>query len=74
MRRLAIVIPIYITIKIDKTMLENLKDKATDLMNNENVKEVVEKVTEFTKSEKGKEVIETVKEKTETFFKDKFGK
>lgn len=55
-------------------MLENLKDKATDLMNNENVKEVVEKVTEFTKSEKGKEVIETVKEKTETFFKDKFGK
>ena len=55
-------------------MLENLKDKATDLMNNENGKEVVEKVTEFTKSEKGKEVIETVKEKTETFFKDKFGK
>lgn len=55
-------------------MLENLKDKATDLMNNKNVKEVVEKVTEFTKSEKGKEVIETVKEKTETFFKDKFGK
>lgn len=55
-------------------MLETLKDKATDLMNNENVKEVVEKVTEFTKSEKGKEVIETVKEKTETFFKDKFGK
>lgn len=43
-------------------------------MNNKNVKEVVEKVTEFTKSEKGKEVIETVKEKTETFFKDKFGK
>lgn len=55
-------------------MLENLKDKATDLMNNEKVNEVVEKVTEFAKYEKGKEVIETVKEKTETFFKDKFGK
>lgn len=55
-------------------MLENLKDKANDLMKNEKVNEVVEKVTEFTKSEKGKEVIETVKEKTETFFKDKFGK
>ncbi len=55
-------------------MFEELKDKASDLMENENVKEVVEKTTEFISSEKGKEVIETVKEKAEEFIKDKFGK
>lgn len=57
-----------------KIMFENLKDKAGDLLDNENVKEVVEKATEFIKTEKGKEVIETVKEKAEEFIKDKFGK
>lgn len=40
-------------------MFEELKDKASGLMENENVKEVVEKATEFISSEKGKEVIET---------------
>ena len=55
-------------------MLEELKDKAADLLGNENVKEVVEKATEFIKTEKGQEVIETVKEKAEEFIKEKFGK
>ncbi len=55
-------------------MFEELKDKASGLMENENVKEVVEKATEFISSAKGKEVIETVKEKAEEFIKDKFGK
>lgn len=55
-------------------MLEDLKDKASDLMDNETVKGVVEKATEFIKTEKGQEVIETVKEKAEEFIKDKFGK
>ncbi|MDE6113754.1 MAG: hypothetical protein K2G47_02785 [Muribaculum sp.] len=55
-------------------MLDELKDKAADLMDNETVKEVVEKATEFIKTEKGKEVVETVKEKAEEFIKDKFGK
>ena len=48
-------------------MLDELKDKAADLMENETVKEVVEKAT-------GKEVVETVKEKAEEFIKEKFGK
>lgn len=55
-------------------MLDELKDKAADLMNNETVKEVVEKASEFIQTEKGKEVIETVKEKAQEIIKDKFGK
>lgn len=55
-------------------MLDELKDKAADLLKNENVSEIVEKTTEFINSEKGKEVIETVKEKATEFIKDKFGK
>lgn len=56
-------------------MLEELKDKASGLMENENVKEVVEKVTEmFTPGEDGKTIIDTVKEKAGEFIHDKFGK
>lgn len=54
-------------------MLDELKDKAADLMNNENVKAAVEKAKEFANSEKGKEVIENLKEKAEDFVKDKLG-
>lgn len=55
-------------------MLDELKDKAADLLNNEHVKDAVDKAKEFINSEKGKEVIENVKEKAEGFIKDKFGK
>lgn len=52
-------------------MLEDLKDKANDLMNNENVKEVVNKAKEFANSEKGKETIKQAKDKLEDFVEDK---
>lgn len=55
-------------------MFEDLKDKAADLLNNENVKDAVEKAKEFANSEKGKEVIENVKEKATEFIHDKFSK
>ncbi|MDE5552873.1 MAG: hypothetical protein K2M03_03375 [Muribaculaceae bacterium] len=55
-------------------MLDELKDKAADLLNNENVKGAVDKAKEFINSEKGKEVIENVKEKASEFIKDKLGK
>ena len=55
-------------------MFEEIKDKAADLLDNENVKEVVEKATEFISTEKGQEVIETVKEKATEFIKEKFSK
>lgn len=52
-------------------MFEGLKEKASELLKDEKVKEVVEKVTEFTESEKGKEVIEEVKEKVTEFISKK---
>lgn len=52
-------------------MLDELKDKAVDLLNDEKVKEVVEKAKEFANSEKGKETIENLKEKAEEFIKEK---
>lgn len=55
-------------------MLDELKDKAADLLKDEKVKEGVEKVQEFASTEKGKEVIETVKEKATEFIQDKFSK
>ncbi len=55
-------------------MFEDLKDKASDLLNNDNVKTVVEKAQEFANTEKGKEVIETVKEKATEFIQEKFSK
>lgn len=65
----------YIAItKIKTVMLDELKDKAADLLKDEKVKEVVEKVQEFANTEKGKEVIETVKEKATEFIQDKFSK
>lgn len=52
-------------------MLDELKEKATGLMNNEKVKEAVEKAKEFAQSEKGKETIENLKEKAEDFIEEK---
>lgn len=55
-------------------MLDELKNKASEILENENVKDAVSKAKEFVNSEKGKEVIENVKEKAEGFLKDNFGK
>lgn len=55
-------------------MFEDIQEKASELLGNETVKEVVEKATEFINTEKGQEVIETVKEKATEFIKDKLGK
>lgn len=55
-------------------MFDELKDKASDLLKDGKVKEVVEKVQEFAETDKGKEVIETVKEKATEFIHDKFSK
>lgn len=55
-------------------MLDEIKGKAADLLNDENIKGAVDKAKEFLDSEKGKEIIENVKEKAEDFLKDKLGK
>ena len=55
-------------------MLEELKDKAADLLGDEKVKVVVDKVQEFASTEKGKEVIEDIKEKATEFIQEKFKK
>ncbi len=52
-------------------MLDELKDKAAELLNNEGVKDAVEKAKEFVNSEKGKETIENLKEKAEDFIEEK---
>jgi hypothetical protein len=52
-------------------MLDELKGKAAELLNNENVKDAVEKAKEFVNSEKGKETIENLKEKAEDFIEEK---
>ena len=55
-------------------MLDELKEKAAGLMENENVKGAVDKAKELINSGKGKEVMENVKEKAETFIHNKFGR
>jgi len=52
-------------------MLDELKEKAADLMDNENVKKVVDKAKDLVDSEKGKEKIENIKEKAEDFVGEK---
>ena len=54
-------------------MLDELKEKAADVLNNENVNEAGGKAKEFINSEKGKEVIENMKEKAAGFIKGKLG-
>ncbi|MDE6234959.1 MAG: hypothetical protein K2M56_04330 [Muribaculaceae bacterium] len=54
-------------------MLEELKDKAAGLMNDEKVKDAVDKAKEFINSDKGKETLENVKDKVEDFVEDKTG-
>lgn len=52
-------------------MLDELKDKAADLLNNPQVQDAVNKAKEFANSDKGKETIENIKEKVEDFIEDK---
>ncbi len=52
-------------------MLDSLKDKAADLLNNDTVKAGMDKAKEFINSEKGKEVIENAKDKVEDFVEEK---
>lgn len=52
-------------------MLDELKEKAAGLMNNEKVQEAINKAKEFANSEKGKETIENVKDKVEDFVEEK---
>lgn len=52
-------------------MLDEIKDKAAEILNNEKIKEAVEKAKEFADSEKGKETIEDLKEKVEDFIEEK---
>ncbi|MDE5653899.1 MAG: hypothetical protein K2L83_07870 [Muribaculaceae bacterium] len=54
-------------------MLDELKDKAADLMNNETVKNVADKAKEFVNTEKGRETLEAAKEKVEDFVEEKTG-
>lgn len=55
-------------------MLDELKDKAGDLLKDEKVQAAVEKVKEFASTEKGKEVIEEVKDKVTDTASGLFGK
>lgn len=52
-------------------MLDELKDKAADLMNSDTVKNVTEKAKDFVNSDKGKEALENAKEKVEDFVEEK---
>lgn len=52
-------------------VLDDLKEKAAELMSNENVKQAVEKAKEFAQSEKGQETIQNLKDKAEDFIEDK---
>lgn len=52
-------------------MLDELKDKAADLLSNPQVQDAVNKAKEFANSDKGKETIENIKEKVEDFIEDK---
>lgn len=55
-------------------MLDELKDKAADLMNNENVQNVVNKAKDILNSEQAQQVIENVKDKASELFNGKTGK
>lgn len=55
-------------------MFDELKDKATDLMNNENVQNVVNKAKDLLNSEQAQQVIENVKDKASELLNGKSGK
>lgn len=55
-------------------MFDELKDKAADLMNNENVQNVVNKAKDLLNSEQAQQVIENVKDKASELFNGKSGK
>lgn len=56
------------------TMFDELKDKAADLMNNENVQNVVNKAKDLLNSEQAQQIIENVKDKASELFNGKSGK
>lgn len=47
-------------------MLDEIKDKAAEILNNEKIKEAVEKAKEFADSEKGKERLRISRKKWRT--------
>ena len=55
-------------------MFDELKDKAADLMNNENVQNVVNKAKDLLNSEQAQQVIENVKDKASELFNGKSDK
>lgn len=55
-------------------MLDELKNKANDLMNNENVQNAVNKAKEILNSEEAQKVINNVKDKASEFIKSKTSK
>ena len=52
-------------------MLEDLKDKANDFLNNEKVQTTINKAKDFVNSEKGRETLNHAKDKIEDFVEDK---
>ena len=52
-------------------MLEDLKDKANDFLNNEKVQTTINKAKDFVNSEKGRETLKHAKDKIEDFVEDK---
>lgn len=52
-------------------MLEDLKDKASDFLNNEKVQTTINKAKDFVNSEKGRETLNHAKDKIEDFVEDK---
>ena len=60
-----------LTHKNTHTMLDELKGKAAEILNNEKVKETVDKAKDFINSEEGKAKLEEAKEKAEKFVEEK---
>lgn len=52
-------------------MLDELRNKAANLANDERVKEVVDKAKEYLNTDKGKEMLDQAKEKVEGFIHKK---
>ena len=52
-------------------MLEDLKDKANDFLNNEKVQTTINKAKDFVNSKKGRETLKHAKDKIEDFVEDK---
>lgn len=53
------------------SVIDSLKDKVGDLMDNENVQNMVGKAKDFINTDEGREKINDVKEKVEDFVEEK---